>query len=448
VGAIAFIALIVLLWKGWPISLWLAIALAGIAVFDAAIKHAEGAGLKRETEIGNAFKDALLWVAVGLGIVCLAQAVLRITGSFSPETVKSAEEELEAMQHGLTSLLSLRVVFPVLLCLLALAVAWPQFQPVKRFVRIKKLGARLLIVLTTITSFTFFSSLAVSYLDPDWIAARRSEAAESVAQITESRRELLAIAWVNSRIRSLPPPDRKRFSEFLSAAAAQPNGGAAIEQAAARLAQAAPKLPESTVKDDTSVDRVETWITSNGPLPSLGDIIATEEENTRLKQVVGEAETALEETFKSVVSALLPDVDSLVKPFLKALTSTLAHQSVEGTLRKIKDFQSAVELVKEKRGVGRKRKHSLVGLWHWHIDDDLMAQVEPRPDLAISIKEDTEPSPNSNTQADPGPTNTNEPNFNTFHSTQLSPMPAPLPQLPAPPPKFPEPYRPPPVIVR
>lgn len=383
-GFAALAVAVYVAWAAWPVSFWLAVALGGAWALRGLKRASEqriSFGHRLVTSLAGGLRDAVLCVAAGLGLVVLAQVLLQSIDYVVPETVRAWEEGVAEAHRWLAFALSLdfSVLIRTLLILLLLTVLWPRLRPVGRLTQVRKWGGRLLIVLTTVTSFTFFSSVAVATYERDWVAKRRGEFHQAVDAIEKARRELVAVAWIERSVRGLPPETRADLRDLIRRAREQPESAPFLRETAERLARQAPRI--SIAKDsqrigasapdrelgatEDAVERARTWLTSRegtASLPTLRDLRICRAEAERLEVVRAEAETALTEIVKAGLGELVPrEWDPLVRTFAKSVMGAVTKTTLgEVFPRRITDLATAASWLMAALGPS-------ASAWRWEV---------------------------------------------------------------------------------
>jgi uncharacterized membrane protein YgcG len=360
-----------LLWLSWPVSLWFIGALICAALLHSQVEaqaHSSSSWLRLWQTALPALRDSAVGIAVGLGIVTLAQAVFNAADT-SSATVRRWEEIVTVLQHKLAATLSPSVVLTILVALLVISFNWPQYHLVNRFSSAKKWGSRVLVVLTTVTAFTFFSALAVSRSEPHWVAKREPEAREAVQTIEEGRRELLSLAWLEAKSQVFPPPLKKELADFFVTARETNDPEAAHGLGAEWFARQAPIIPAPAASEPPdSFDKVNNWLARKGPAPLLEDVAVVSAESRKVTEMLPPARIVAEEALKAALASFIPaNVDPLLKPFIKALTGALVKNALANyPIRRITDYKAAVALIREKRNSNDgKPMRTMLQMWRW-----------------------------------------------------------------------------------
>jgi len=317
-------------------------------------------------------RDTALSIAAGIGIVAIAQIVLETTGYFSVGTVRHWEESIARTRHELSLALSSGVVMPMIALLLALAVTWPQLGLVQRFATLKKWGGRVLIALTTITSFTFFSYTVASVAESRWVAVRRPAAQAAVERIRNRSQEIVSLVWVSESVRALPPPKRSALLGFLETTARKSDTGGVISEGAEWIVRTAPTISTQKTGQRTDVfDRVSEWLQSRLSAPSLQDVTDVLATAQVLEQAASEARSAAEEAVKAAIGQLVPSkLDPLVQSFVKALGAALVKTSFQKLdTHDVTNVAAAEKFVTKKIPSldGSLPPQTMVELWPWEF---------------------------------------------------------------------------------
>lgn len=297
----------------------------------------------------------------------MVQAILVLVDSKSTKAVYDMEESVIAAERILAEALSVRVLLPCVCFLLTLSFVWPQLSLVKRFAKIRKLASVLLIVVTTITAFTFFAPMAADRFEAYWVASRRNALREAAESVDVKRREVVALVWVDRSVRRLPPPIRIDLRDFLSKAAGQAQPDIILDRGAEQLASTAIRIIETVNRDKNDVvQRVREWSEHKSEtMPTMSGARFVTREVRRLTKAREEAEAAAIEAMKAVIGGIIPhEIDALLRPFVKALAGALIKYSLTGLFADgVSDHKSAVAMVE-----GGNSPQSLGQQWKWTFE--------------------------------------------------------------------------------
>jgi hypothetical protein len=315
-------------------------------------------------------------------------------GPITWDTMFLWENRLAAVQRRLSGIVGFQTTLAISLVLLTLSVVFPNLKLAGWFNDRRKPLSRLLLVLGTMTSFTFFSTVEIATDYKNWTMPERVRAMTALKHIDHSRRELVARAWVQDTIAHIPEQSKRQLTAFLQAASHEaasprlrfeseeedvlvesqgkivwetvPTGmrkatpfPSIVELEAQKLARGASALHDIAKEPQTStterhaglfdniVDEVRSWAStadSTGYTPSFQDIETCMVEGNRLTTVLAQGESVFMDSIKAGLGMALPkDIDVVLQPFIRSLTSSLATEALSGVYpREVSDLRSAV----------------------------------------------------------------------------------------------------------
>lgn len=312
-------------------------------------------------------QELSLWVSIGILIVCAAQFVLRVFFAVASDVrVYSIEVGLVAAQTYLSHHLTLKWVLGGLVCWFLIATIWPRTVKMSQFQGGRKWLGRTATVLTIITSFSFFSANSVASMNQDWIAGRRLELAQSVKRIRNARRQLVTDAYLQQQIKHLSEQAKVNLATYFSSC----NGNEQPVRALAdEILKTEPPLnysgnespdPEppppnkgpvkpdgpppaagphegasdhedaSDIATEESIERTDDWVSDRtSAMPTLADTQRVTNEAARSESLLETSTSAVEESLKAAIGThWKPAFDSLVKPFVSSLQSSVIKTSV------------------------------------------------------------------------------------------------------------------------
>jgi len=375
-------------------------------------------------------RDTASSVAVGLGIVCLAQLLLRICFSLvSENTVRNWEIWVVSLQGTLKSVMQLRWLLIALFVLFVVSLILPTQKPVSRYKDWRMWASRVLTALTAISSFTFFTSQAITNHEIEWVAKRRGEFKEAASRAKQARQNLVKYAYVKNQIENLPPEIKDELRQFFRAAAEASDGDRIIKQLGEDIGKGRPSFDDSdgladgkpmpppeggasgsngepknpggdpptqenieAATTDETIERIEKWgeatdeSTRKTQSPTLEDGRRVVKEAERIEAVLGEAEVAVGEALKTLLGDQLPStIDSLVKPFVKSLLSSSVKPFLSKVFpRKVSKFREAVlwaQLNLNANMAGQSWKWDVGSVSHYQRDSE-PAPPGPPPKIA------------------------------------------------------------------
>jgi hypothetical protein len=259
------------LWVGWPVTLWVVCASVLAWGARAAVRrYGAGAGAR-------AAADTLLGVASGLGVVWLVQVALTGTGTFAGvETVRNTESWMAARSVDLQRLTHPGVF--VVLNALALLIARTA-SGTRRAGRARPWASRAVAV---VASMLFFGGLAERSGEARWITSRRSEGGDRVRAVHASQTRMVAMATARRRLARLRGEEVAYLATFLRSTQSKKHGAEIVAEKADHLAAhlgepPAPAVSAASTPEWAAVQRWEAWLRVAGdgdpaPRPSVDDL--------------------------------------------------------------------------------------------------------------------------------------------------------------------------------
>jgi hypothetical protein len=266
------------LWVGWPVTLW--VVSAGVVALAARF----AARWAANQAWARAIADVLAGIAIGVGVVWLAQLVLTgAAGLAGTGTVRSAETWIAAFHSAHE-----RFMLPAVLVVgIALALrVWRRHAPTATW------------ALAALGAVPVFGGLALRSAEARWVASRRIEASSDLRSLRAAQTRLVAIAEVRQKLARLSAEDMSYEASFLHATESKTHRSAILAAKAARIAAGAgePEVKPSVraaTPEWAEVRVCEAWLKApdaEGPggSPSFDDLDAL----ARTARDVGERESA------------------------------------------------------------------------------------------------------------------------------------------------------------
>lgn len=391
----------------WPAGLYLVAVSVLVFVFQYLKYRGEESGADKSTKklrvlnfnIFKTLRDTASSVGAGMAVVCVLQLLLRTSFFFvDPLTVRALEDWIVSKRAALAGLLQFKWLLLTLTIMVVVSFIWPSTKPVSRYLHVRSWVSRLLIVLSVISSFTFFTSNAIAASERKWIAERKDEYKQSAATVRSARERLAKAAYIQKRLETLPAKSRRDLRTFFKGVYQSPERERIIRDLAGDIARKMP--PDKGPIEDTSrhgnssrgvgrddslieisLEKIEGWggndLTSGwSSTPTFEDGWRVTKEARRYDKADEEAEAAVEAVVKTIIGdqlASIVDLDALVKPFAKALIGGIVKTSFpKGILSRIHSFKDAdniipLNLTPEERG----------GVWD--LDVGKVAEYESPP---------------------------------------------------------------------
>jgi hypothetical protein len=332
--------------------------------------------------IGRSARDAAAYVTLGIALVCLAQATLQgLFWRVSESTVYRIELDLIAFQrHVATTVgLGLGPLAIVLAILIVISVTWPHLPVMAQFSRLQRLGGRVLIVLTTLTSFTFFSANDVSSGRTLWLARiERTVAREA----THAQGRLAAAALLERRIATFSPADARATRALLAAVQARGGTERLYRLVAEDLVRSMPSLYDHLASETPAVDVVGAIQDHAREHPqgdagqlSIDDVRAALAETSRIRAGADAAGKAVAALLQTAIGDAIPS--RVVGNFVNALLEA-AGARIEKAVR------IRVETFAEARDVLARELPAVKGGWEWPL---LAESVDAEAIVAARVRD-------------------------------------------------------------
>ena len=327
-------------WLTWPVGVWGAICLGAAwglhRISRRPAQPAHGPWARVMPQIACDLRDASLCVASGLLVIAVVQMFLIVGGSYmSDSAVAGWETRLSDIRAIVASVMGIRPLLVTVIVLLALTAALPHLRLVSRFVGYRKPASRLLIVLTTMTSFTFFAAANLDYHERGWVASRRTELVQRVHRLDEARRQLVVHTMLPDLVSRLTPNDLAYLRSFFTAVRTEPLRVELLELKAEQITSPAPSIKKANSEQTGAaadpefehlLDDLHAWVENpESRRPTLHEFARCDAERARIDLKLAESQVALIEIFKTVLGTSVADsLDPLLRPFVKSLVGTLS----------------------------------------------------------------------------------------------------------------------------
>ncbi len=389
-----------------PVASWALLALGGsiLCFIMSAPRHVKSTfSVRLGRALLKALGNSLGAVTVGLFLVCAAQFTLLFLIPPQPDTLAIWDEGLVTLQEWLRSTLYLS--FPALLLVFVSLVLASSFASglgaLSHFTRIRRWGARALVVTTTIASFTFFADsrlpsyrverevfieaqlLAQEHRDYWLRTPEERRVKQLVEEIEEYHRALIANAIIQQQFRTYSP-NKRVFLRHTIKRITKAHSNTLIQKLFAKhFASTMPKLStsavtgpeaattdytrmnyrssphfdsqlspynESTVDLATALSSVRQWTRESPHLterthvtPEM--IAAVKTENARLKQITEDARQVTHHLFQT---AILNGMSGIVgQVFVDTLISEVNPSARRKSVPPVADLASAQQLLED-----------------------------------------------------------------------------------------------------
>jgi hypothetical protein len=281
-----------LLWVGWPVTLW-----AGCAV-GVAYGARRAAGGPTTRPGARAVADVLVGIAIGLGAVWLVQVAATGFAAFaSGPTLRAAERGLSAAHASLG-----RLVHPaVFVASIALGLA----------LRGRSHASRVGEICPVVASILFFGAHAERAGEVRWVASRRGEASGDLRALRAAQTRLVATAEVKRRIDGLSAEGRSYLGSFVRSSEDKRHRLEIVAEKAERLAahtrEPAPRAAGAAPRGDwVAVARCDAWLrASEAEGSGLGPTFDELDALMRVSEAVRAREADARSSMDAFASALV-----------------------------------------------------------------------------------------------------------------------------------------------
>lgn len=362
-----FIFFIFIFFTSLPVSLWF-LSFFGLMIFIGYIdeklekKNLEHYKSSMLEGIIFGFFDTTRSITIGIGLVWIAQLFLNIYGKISIETVKDIEYHLMKFKEYYEQKISFDfyILLFILLFLMLLTILLRKLKPIQKFVLIKKFASRLLIILATIVSFSFFSFEAVTVYEPEWIAKRRSDLYQSIKSINEAEQELVAISMIKNNFSTINNQSKDNLRDFFNENINDKNYQENIDLYVKVITQNTTQIKETDIDkkrlnkfkslhqpQNESIEKIKQWLNETEHSKSIKistiDLDVCKEKTNAMNETLAESKVALIEIVKNILGATLPEsADPVIKYFAKSLVDSLIKGSLAKVFPKnVKDIATA-----------------------------------------------------------------------------------------------------------
>ena len=379
-------------------------------------------------------RDVAAGIAVGLTLVCVGQVLLQtLFAMTSDDTVFRLEDGIVTARFGLGWVLNFYHLLTVALVFLLASILWPMAETLAQYKSWRTWTSRGLIVLTTLSAFTFFTSTAIAAVERTWVAGRRAVLQEDAERIRQGRQALIKSAYVKRVLDLLSDTTKSEIREFFSAASKASDGSSIVHELANRLGRRMPsfasestpgparaessrqptktqtdgnegKVPTGTTVDrstesiearratNDAVENVETWTKKESrqqtDAVSFEDAHRVVAEASRVDASVQTAQMVLEDAVRTIISSQLPTtMDPLVSQFVRSLLNSSVQTFAEGTVASaVSTYADAMTWVST-----HLESPAAIERWSWYVGTIDDYRPKPSLDVAQTVP-NTEPS--------------------------------------------------------
>jgi hypothetical protein len=348
-----YVLLLILAIIAWPTSIWLALTIFIAVLAKKYQKDVADQNEVSETPVAVKYfllkniYDASVWVAVGLAVVTIAQILLTFAAEFvSSDTVLDVESSLSSTNETLGDVFGLKPLLYSILLLLLFSMIWPQIPILRNYLTIREWGGRLLLILITVTSFTFFSSNAINGLEKEWVASFHERLVYQNSRIRELQKVLVSTAWVEQKIKTLSPEDKDYLKDVIKVSSHRTYAQDIVENLAVKIGHSFKFNGASEIQNNSTTSILESDEKEN--LQSINEILKRYKANEIIEQKLENSKTLAIEASLLAITQLLP---SELHPLGQVFVETLTKSVMEGVIEKLSpssvtDFEGAINWAK------------------------------------------------------------------------------------------------------
>ena len=339
-------------WASWPTSAWLGLtALAAYLLTRTGHSYVHRSNPTTIETVAaiilEKLGEAFLCVSVGVAIVCTAQIVLPFIGTMSPHSLAKIELLLSDARNHVHHLIGFEALLISLLTIVTLSMIMPKWNLLTQFSSLRTKVVSLYFVLLGLTSFTFFSMIAVENYEDIVISNLRAQFEPILSERNTLMRQIAGASWIEANIKEMDSDARQSVNQFFVRTARTPNPSAAINQLVSKLERSAPRLQSNQAGvPDSPIERAALHLTTNPQIshdsPTLREIklaaLNLEAELPRLRHLRA---AAIEAVAEGVGNLLAGSNTPLVKAFIEELSGALARRALHGVLPSVQSLESA-----------------------------------------------------------------------------------------------------------
>ena len=317
-------------------------------------------------------------VLLGLFIVlCMQIALGTFAATASSSLVLAGEEWVAWAYSTLSARLRLGETLLILAALATTSVFIPGAQLVSRFREMLNFLGRLMTVLLTLSSFTFFSSAVGDDLQERWVAELAPRILQKSVAIEHLQRHLVAITVVRLQLRLMDEDWHADLTEFLRWSDGSGFRSNVVLDSAGRMARnvSSPKpFPQAErrtefagITEPGSVEALHALREGSRPLPSLGRLRTLDRQLDLALYRLGQVQEAATESLARAAAGYLYEVSRpLVGEFVARIASDMAKETFGAALpHVVKDAASARQWIETRysTAAGDALKQSVPRLW-------------------------------------------------------------------------------------
>lgn len=333
-----------------PVSYWLVLS-ASLTLALAIIQEALQEELQSSDEqdiskfalasagIIKALYETSINILVGLCFVGLCQLLLQGVGHFAEEsTISRSQQFLVDVTDALKKYFGFYYILAAIVVVITLSVVLKQSSILHKFLSFKDSAGRLIVGMTVVTSFSFFSASAVSDYQKEWKAVVSKEIDQRLSTIEKQENKLLAEAVVKNELLTQNTAQNTELVQVFYAAVKQPHAKRIVIRVAKESIKAciveSDLLPLIYFPDSSRFDELRKRFNETQSM-SAGDSQAltlrelkelNNEASEREKIVTASADAGLEVIKTGLTSFLPEDAHFMISPFLETLVEGLAEK--------------------------------------------------------------------------------------------------------------------------
>ena len=339
----------------------------------------------------QAIASVLLAVTIGLAILCLALFVLNgFKETFDPDWVHSAEDSLYSLLLNL-KIINSSTLTTILILLILIAVSYylPHWKLVSKYLWLKKALETTVIVLGTITSFTFFGQFPTN----EWVVHEHDKMVEryraALRQQWQFEGQALSAQALENHVRDLDEPRRHFYRTVYSTIKSDSyrNGTDYTGVVSEHMAD----LQSERTKEALDIPADRNILTTEIKLPGEEliehppettrersrqlEVLEEQELRTKTAEIKAtEAFTGLKKIFSEVVISEVPGIDGIAGSYLRKLVANYS------------------ELLFEKSVAQYHRQAAQAGVKAPVLASEMVQAAKPEPQLAKQLLEPRLPS--------------------------------------------------------
>lgn len=333
-----------LVWAGWPVSGYALV----VGVLAVALRP-QGSGVPSRPRAGarEGLYQTALAVLIGLSLVWVAQLLLLVHDEVATSSVKQAEALLIHVRSKLERVLGIGPLLLIAVTATISAIYQPEWRVGSALSVVRRYAGRLLLVVATAASFTFFTRVDIASQEGPWIARRRTEIDSDEQEIARTQRKLGAMATVKLAWETTDDKPRE-VAAYLKSAAATGNGPEIVVRLARSVGNQRPDRRREAEVIGSDIGSAAPTADGLDDVGVLAMADRTHERAEKMERALEEGRSQLQEVISKGLEQLIPEsVKGLVRPFVETLVDTIAEKAVDRAYPEgVTDLGSAVRWAK------------------------------------------------------------------------------------------------------